>query len=132
MCMPAQAPETKGSRAQEDFLVACRTIDLEYGTSGLRALIDLEEARIAVPLMEDYVSKFTAYRKCVRPLSTELSPMVAELDAAKPQQQQQQQKKKDGNKAKLQSPCGLKQYWVNCWLINVNMYGRRLRKKLVD
>jgi hypothetical protein len=62
--------------------------------------------------------------------------MASELDAAKPQQQQQK-KKKDGNKAKLQSPCGLQHYWVtcwlvNCWLFNVNMYGRRLRKKLVD
>jgi hypothetical protein len=41
MCMTAKVPETMGSRAQEDFFVACRTIDPEYGTSGLRALIDL-------------------------------------------------------------------------------------------
>jgi hypothetical protein len=123
MCIAAQVPETMGSRAQEDFLVACRTIDPEYGTSGLRALIDLEDAGTAVPSVEDYVSKFTAYLKRVRPLSTGLSSMAAELDAAKPQQRPQQQKKKkdgnrDGNKMTSQCPCGLKHYWVDCWLIN--------------
>jgi hypothetical protein len=103
MCISAQVPKTMGLRAQEDFLVACRTIDLEYGTLGLRALINLEEASTAVLLVEDYVSKFTAYLKRVRPLSTGLSSMAAELDAAKPQQQQQQKKRdsnKDSNKAK--------------------------------
>jgi hypothetical protein len=84
MCISAKVPETIGSRAQEDFLVACRTIDPEYGTSGLRALIDLEEASTAVLSVEDYVSKFTAYLKRVRPLSTGLSSMATELDAAKP------------------------------------------------
>jgi hypothetical protein len=71
--------------------------------------------------VEDYVSKFTAYLKRVRPLSTGLSSMAAELDAAKPQQQQQQQqqqKKKDGNKVRPQCPCGLKHSLVDCWLIN--------------
>ena len=131
MCISAQVPKIIGSRAQEDFLVACRTINPEYGTSGLRALIDLEEAGTAVPSVEDYVSKFTAYLKRVRPLSTGLNSIAAELDAAKPQQeqqqrqQQQQQTKKrdgnrDGNKAKPQCPCGLKHYWVDCWLINTN------------
>jgi hypothetical protein len=121
MCMAAQVPETMGSRAQEDFLVACRAIDPEYGTSGLRALIDLEDAGTTVPSVEDYVSKFTTYLKRVRPLSTGLSSMAAELDAAKPQQQQQQQKKnRDGNKVKPQCPCGLKHYWVDCWLINTD------------
>jgi hypothetical protein len=123
MCISAQVPETMGSRAQEGFLVACRTINPEYGTSGLRALIDLEDAGTAVPSVEDYVSKFIAYLKRVRPLSTELSSMAAELDAAKPQQQQQQQQKKknrDGNKVKPQCLCGLKHYWVDCWLINTD------------
>jgi hypothetical protein len=73
MGMSAQVPETMGSRAQEDFFVACRTIDPEYGTSGWHALIDLEDAGSAVPSVEDCVSKFTAYLKRVRPLSTELS-----------------------------------------------------------
>ncbi|KAI1665823.1 Dimer-Tnp-hAT dimerization containing protein [Pyrenophora tritici-repentis] len=63
MCISAEVPETIGSRAQEDFLVACRTIDPEYGTSGLRALIDLEDAGTAIPSVEDYVSKFTTYLK---------------------------------------------------------------------
>ncbi|KAF7577966.1 hypothetical protein PtrM4_022060 [Pyrenophora tritici-repentis] len=67
MCISAEVPETIGSRAQEDFLVACRTIDPEYGTSGLRALIDLEDAGTAIPSVEDYVSKFTTYLKRVRP-----------------------------------------------------------------
>jgi hypothetical protein len=84
MCISAKVPETIGSRAQEDFLVACRTIDPEYGTSGLRALIDLEEAGTAIPSVEDYVSKFTAYLKRVQPLSTGLSSVAAELDTAKP------------------------------------------------
>ncbi|KAF2737725.1 hypothetical protein EJ04DRAFT_591278, partial [Polyplosphaeria fusca] len=57
MCIAANVPETMGSRAQEDFLVACRTIDPEYGTSGPRALIVLEEAGSAIPSVEDYVSK---------------------------------------------------------------------------
>ncbi|KAF2629279.1 hypothetical protein BU25DRAFT_316825, partial [Macroventuria anomochaeta] len=82
MCISAKVPETMGSRAQEeDFLVACRTIDPEYGTSGLRALIDLEEAGTAIPSVDDYVSKFTTYLKRIRPLSTGLSSMAAELDA---------------------------------------------------
>ncbi|KAF2828478.1 hypothetical protein CC86DRAFT_261803, partial [Ophiobolus disseminans] len=68
MCISAEVPETMGSRAQEDFLVACRTIDPEYGTLGLRALIDLEDAGTAIPSVEDYVSKFTTYLKRVRPL----------------------------------------------------------------
>ncbi|KAF2726466.1 hypothetical protein EJ04DRAFT_400180, partial [Polyplosphaeria fusca] len=72
MCIAAQVPETMGSRAQEDFLVACRTIDPEYGTSGLRALIDLEEAGSAIPSVEDYVSKFTTYLKRVKPIQTSL------------------------------------------------------------
>ncbi|KAF1923991.1 uncharacterized protein M421DRAFT_9136 [Didymella exigua CBS 183.55] len=117
MCISAEIPETTGSRAQEDFLVACRTIDLEYGTSGLRALIDLEDAGTAIPSVEDYVSKFTTYLKRVLPLSTGLSSMAAELDVAKPQQQN-----KDGYRIKLQHkpqcPCGLQHYWVDCWLIN--------------
>jgi hypothetical protein len=50
--------------------------------------------------------------------------MAAELDAAKPQQWPQQQKKKDGNrdgnKVTPQCPCGLKHYWVDCWLINTD------------
>jgi hypothetical protein len=121
MCMSAQVPDTMGSRAQEDFLVACRTIDPVYGTSGLRALINLEEAGTAIPSVEDCVSKFTAYLKRVRPLSTGLSSMAAGLDAAKPQQQQQQKRRdrnKDGNKAKPQCLCGLNHYWIDCWLIN--------------
>jgi hypothetical protein len=84
MCIAAEVLETMGSRAQEDFLVACRTINPEYGTSGLRALIDLEDAGTAIPSVEDYVSKFTAYLKRVLPLSTGLSLIAAELDAAKP------------------------------------------------
>jgi hypothetical protein len=84
MCISAKVLETMGLRAQEDFLVACRTINPEYRTLGLRALIDLKEAGTAVLLVEDYVSKFTAYLKLVRPLSTGLSSMTAELDAAKP------------------------------------------------
>jgi hypothetical protein len=120
MCISAQVPKTIGLRAQEDFLVACRIINLEYGTLGLRALINLKGASTAILLVEDYVSKFTAYLKRVRPLLTGLSAMAAELDAAKPQQQQQQQKKKkkdgnkDGNKVKPQCPCGLKHYLINC------------------
>ena len=93
MCIAAKVPETIGSRAQEDFLIACRTINPEYGTSGLRALIDLEDAGTPILLVEDYVSKFTTYLKRVLPLLTGLSSMAAELDAAKPQQQN-----KDGNK----------------------------------
>jgi hypothetical protein len=84
MCISAEVPKTKGLRAQEDFLVACRTIDPEYRTLGLRALIDLEDASTAVLLVEDYVSKFTTYLKRVRPLSTGLSLIAAELNAAKP------------------------------------------------
>jgi hypothetical protein len=102
MCISAKLAETMGSKAQEDFLIACRTIDPEYGTSGLHALIDLEEAGTAVSSVEDYVSKFTAYLKRVRPISTGLSSMAAELDTAKPEQT----KKKDGNKVKPQFPCG--------------------------
>jgi hypothetical protein len=84
MCISAEVPKTKGLRAQEDFLVACRTIDLEYRTLGLRALIDLEDASTAVLSVEDYVSKFTTYLKRVRPLSTGLSLIAAKLNAAKP------------------------------------------------
>ena len=121
MCISAEVPETMGSRAQEDFLVACRTIDPEYGTSGLRALIDLEDAGTAVPSVEDYVSKFTTYLKRVRPLSTGLSSMAAELDVAKSHQHDKDCNKdcnKDGDKTKPKCPCGLKHYWVDCWLIN--------------
>ncbi|KAI2476690.1 hypothetical protein Ptr902_12037 [Pyrenophora tritici-repentis] len=53
----------------------------------LRALIDLEDAGTAIPSVEDYVSKFTTYLKRVRPLSTGLSLIAAELDVAKSQQQ---------------------------------------------
>jgi hypothetical protein len=113
----AKVPETMGSRAQEDFLVACRTIDPEYGTSGLRALIDLEDAGTAIPSVEDYVSKFTTYLKRVLPLSTGLSSMAAELNVSKPQQQNKDGNK-DGSKTKPQCPCGLNHYWVDCWLIN--------------
>jgi hypothetical protein len=95
MCISAEVPETMGSRAQEDFLVACRTIDPEYGTSGLRALIDLEDDSTAIPSVEDYVSKFTTYLKRMQPLSSGLSSIAAELDVTKPQQQN-----KDRNKTK--------------------------------
>jgi hypothetical protein len=88
MCISAKVPETMGSRAQEDFL------DPEYGMSGLRAVIDLEEAGNAVPSVEDYVSKFTAYLKRVQRLSTGLSSMAAELDAAKPQQHQHHRRRR--------------------------------------
>jgi hypothetical protein len=84
MCMSAQVSKTIGLRVQEDFLVACRTIDLEYRTLGLRALINLKKASTTLLLVEDYVSKFTAYLKRVRLLSTGLSSIVAELNAAKP------------------------------------------------
>ncbi|KAF1934496.1 hypothetical protein EJ02DRAFT_493128, partial [Clathrospora elynae] len=108
MCIAAKVPETMGSRAQEDFLVACQTIDPEYGTSGLRALIDLEDASTAVPSVEDYVSKFTTYLKRVLPLSTGLSSMAAKLEVTKPQQQNKDSNKdgnKDGSKTKPQCPC---------------------------
>jgi hypothetical protein len=105
------------SRAQREFLVLCRTINPKYGTSGLHALIDLEDAGTTVPSVEDYVSKFTAHLKRVWPLLTGLSSMSAELDAAKPQQQQQQNKKKkgnrEGNKLKPQCSYSLKYYWVD-------------------
>jgi hypothetical protein len=117
MSFSAEVPETKGSRAQEDFLVACRTIDPEYGTLGLRALIDLEDAGTAVLSVEDYVSKFTTYLKRVRPLLTGLSSMTAAPDAAKPPQQSKDANN-DSNKVKPKCPCGLKHYWVDCWLIN--------------
>jgi hypothetical protein len=45
--------KTIAPRTQEDFLVACRTIDPEYGTSSLYALIEIEEAGTAVPSVED-------------------------------------------------------------------------------
>jgi hypothetical protein len=99
MCIATEVLETMGSRAQEDFLVACRTIDPKYGTSGLRALIDLEDASTAILLVEDYVSKFTTYLKRVRPLLTGLSSIAAELDITKPQQQNKNGKK-DSNKTK--------------------------------
>jgi hypothetical protein len=89
MCMPAQVPETMGSRAQEDFLVACRTIDPVYGTSGLRALIDLKDAGTSIPLVKDYVSKFTTYLKRVRPLSTGLNSMAAAAAAEEEERWQQ-------------------------------------------
>ncbi|KAI1670089.1 hypothetical protein L13192_05605 [Pyrenophora tritici-repentis] len=137
MCISAEVPETIGSRAQEDFLVACRTIDPEYGTSGLRALIDLEEAGTAIPSVEDYVSKFTTYLKRVRPLSTGLSSMAAELDVAK-SQQQNKDADNNGNKTKPKCPCGLKHYWVDCWLINTEhprrpkAYANALGRKKLD
>jgi hypothetical protein len=56
MCIAAQVPETMGSWAKKDFLVACRTIDPEYGTSGLQAPIDLKDVSTAVPSVEDYIS----------------------------------------------------------------------------
>jgi hypothetical protein len=83
MCISAQVPKTIGLRAQKDFLIAYRTINLEYRTLGLRALIDLKKASTAVLLVEDYVSKFTAYLKRVRLLLTGLSSMAAELNTAK-------------------------------------------------
>jgi hypothetical protein len=86
MCIAAKVPKTMGLRVQEDFLVACRAINPKYSTSGLQALIDLEDAGTAVLLVEDYVSKFTTYLKRVLPLSTGLSLIAAKLDAAKPQQ----------------------------------------------
>jgi hypothetical protein len=70
MCMAAKVPKTMGSRAQEDFFVACRILNPEYGTSGLRALIDLEDAGTAIPSVEDYISKFLTYLKHVPELSS--------------------------------------------------------------
>ena len=99
MCIAVDVLETIGSRAQEDFLVACRTIDPEYGTLGLRALIDLEDAGTTILLVEDYVSKFTTYLKRMRLLLIGLSLIAAELDAAKPQQQNKDYNK-DSNKNK--------------------------------
>jgi hypothetical protein len=84
ICIAAEVLETMGSQAQEDFLVACRTIDPKYGTLGLRALIDLEDASTAILLVEDYVSKFTTYLKRVLLLLIGLSLIVVELNAAKP------------------------------------------------
>jgi hypothetical protein len=97
MCIAAEVLETMGSWAQEDFLVACRTIDPEYGTLGLRALIDLEDAGSVIPSVEEYVSKFTTYLKRVLPLLTGLSLMAAELDVSKPQQHNNNN---NGNKLK--------------------------------
>jgi hypothetical protein len=54
MCTSAKVPETMGCRAQEDLLVACKTIDPEYGTLRLRALINLEEAGTAVLTVVSY------------------------------------------------------------------------------
>ena len=85
MCISAKVLETIELRAQEDFLVAYRTVNLEYGTLGLRALINLEEASTAILLVEDYVSKFTTYLKRIRLLLIGLSSIAAELDATKPQ-----------------------------------------------
>jgi hypothetical protein len=65
MCISAQIPKTIELRAQKNFLIAYRTINLEYETLGLRALINLKEASTAILLVEDYVSKFTIYLKCV-------------------------------------------------------------------
>jgi hypothetical protein len=70
MCIAAKLPKPMGLRVQEDFLVACRTINPKYSTLGLQALIDLEDAVTAVLLVEDYVSKFTPYLKRVLRLST--------------------------------------------------------------
>jgi hypothetical protein len=98
MCISAKVLETIGLRAQKDFLVACRTINLEYRTLGLRALINLKEASTTILSVEDYVSKFTAYLKRVQLLSTGFSSVAAELDATKPQQQQE--KIKDSNKVR--------------------------------
>jgi hypothetical protein len=110
MCISAEVPKTKGLRVQEDFLVACRTINLEYRTLGLRTLIDLEDAGTAVLSVEDYVSKFITYLKRLRPLSTGLSSIEAELDAAKPQQQQNKDGNNKSNKTELKCICGLKHY----------------------
>jgi hypothetical protein len=84
MCISVKILEIIGLRVQEDFLVVCRTINLEYGTLGLRALINLKKASTTILSVEDYVSKFTTYLKRVRLLSTGLSSIVVELNAAKP------------------------------------------------
>ncbi|KAI1669249.1 hypothetical protein L13192_06708 [Pyrenophora tritici-repentis] len=73
MCISAEVPKIIRLRAQEDFLVACKTINPRYSTLGLRALIDLEDAGTAIPSVEDYVSKFTTYLKRVRLLSIGLT-----------------------------------------------------------
>ncbi|KAI2474989.1 hypothetical protein Ptr902_13591, partial [Pyrenophora tritici-repentis] len=86
---------------------------------------------------EDYVSKFTTYLKRVRPLSTGLSSMAAELDVAK-SQQQNKDADNNGNKTKPKCPCGLKHYWVDCWLINTEhprrpkAYANALGRKKLD
>jgi hypothetical protein len=84
MCISAEISKRKRLRAQEDFLVAYRTINLEYKTLGLRTLIDLKDTSTAVLLVEDYVGKFTTYLKRVQPLLTGLSLIVAKLNTAKP------------------------------------------------
>ncbi|KAI2475040.1 hypothetical protein Ptr902_13539 [Pyrenophora tritici-repentis] len=63
--------------------------------------------------------------------------MAAELDVAK-SQQQNKDADNNGNKTKPKCPCGLKHYWVDCWLINTEhprrpkAYANALGRKKLD
>ena len=56
-------PETDGIRPQENFLISCKAIDVEYATTCLRDIYKAEntDTTDSLPTLDDYVVEFTAF-----------------------------------------------------------------------
>jgi hypothetical protein len=69
----------------KDFLVACKVIDPEWATASLRELYKMEiDDPEKAQSVEAYVAEFTTYLRRTKPMSTGLSSMALELEAATP------------------------------------------------
>jgi hypothetical protein len=122
----AELPEMSGTRAQEDFLVACKQIDDNFATSALRELYHLESVgrEEDTPSVEVYVSEFTNYLRRTKRLQRGLGAYAAELEVATTPQKATTTN--SGLPLELRPClCGQVHRWVDCPYVNKDLQKRK-------
>jgi hypothetical protein len=86
LCVNVKLPEVDGHQAQEDFLVALKTVDSKYATACLREIYNKEQKGNKAGTyksLEDYVAEVTTYLRRTQPLNTGLSTFAGDLKVSK-------------------------------------------------
>ena len=118
--------ETEGTRSIKDIFIALRSKKPEYATTVFRKIYQAKTMGTTDKLQsfDNYVNKITRLWRCTQPHSTDLSVnATAKLDAAKPADTTTQttggnQNKNSGQKPTPECICGLKHWYVDCFIIN--------------
>jgi hypothetical protein len=113
--------KTDGNQPQEDFLIACKALDLEYATSCLREIFKHEARGTTkeISLLETYVAEMTTYLRCTKPHSTGLAVSAAELGITKPTETTSTGRGHRGSTRPTPTCiCGNEHWYTECFILN--------------